>query len=230
MAKLRSRCLGAAAVAIMALAGCEGSTSADDADGQTQDQPEAEPDAPDSHGDDAADTESGESLDVPPDLVADGDSPDDVPGEHVAEDGAGEDGTSDCLELQGEVQSPVLWILETGIGVHATFGLTVTNPNPAGSSCAVSAITIDEVAANGGSSGAEITILSEVTASGAPLAVSLSPGASSSANYEAVDPYMSPVTFCGSPGFVGVVVDYVGDGGTPGSVSLSSASVTISCL
>ena len=220
-------------VMILFFAGCGGSASSDDADAQDQAQQDGETDSMDVRQDDPVVEDPGEAPDTIQDPTQEADPIPDTAGEETVNDVPSEDVPEDvppeCLDMEGSIQNPDIWILQNDVGTHATFELSIDNPNPAGGSCNLSGIAIDQVSVYGGSEGTEITVLSEITPSGAPLAGSLAPEGSSTASYEAVDPYMSPVTFCGSLGWVKVDLTYIGGDGSGKTLSLTSSNVTITC-
>jgi hypothetical protein len=216
-------------VMILFFAGCGGSASSDDADAQDQAQQDGETDAVDVRQDDPANEDPGEAPDGIQDPQPESDPIPDTPGEETVNDVPSEDMPPACSDMEGSIQNPDIWILQNDVGTHATFELGIDNPNPAGGSCNFSGIAIDQVSVYGGSEGTEITVLSEITPSGAPLSGSLAPEGSSTASYEAVDPYMSPVTFCGSQGWVKVDLTYIGGDGSGKTLSLRSSNVTITC-
>jgi hypothetical protein len=226
MTQYYRRLLNSVSIVILFFAGCGGAALSEDAETDELEHQDGGSDAADVRQDDLADGDPAEA----PEMIQDfSQEVSDIPGEEPAEDVQAEDAPPGCSDMEGEIQNPDIWILQSGIGVHATFGLIITNPNPAAGACAFSGITIDQVTVNRGSDGSEITTLSEITPSGAPLAAVLAPGGSSAASYEAVDPYMSPVTFCGTSGLVKVGIGYIGDGGIRKTLSLNSTNVTIRC-
>jgi hypothetical protein len=219
-------------IMILLCTGCGGAALAEDADAQDLELQDGEIDAVDLHQDDPVDPDPVEAQDTIPDQPQEPleDAIPDAPGDEGTIDMPEEDAPVECSDMTGLVQNPDIWILEDDVGFYATFELSVTNPNPAGGSCAIYGIAIDAVTVNRGSDGTEITTLWEVTPTGAPLASSLDPGESGTASYEGVDPYMSPVSFCGTEGSVRINISYTIYGGAGRTLPLSSANATINCV